>query len=445
MNLKRLFPLFLMCCAVFAPVLAQDSPLVRDLDPRYAIEWISLVYERVQAQTESPTTSSRVYGYAGVTLYESLVGGMPDRVSLTEQIGHMPVFPRPQADVSYDWITVMGSTMATVLPTVFTAVTPETTAAFEELRDAHMEERREESDSETIDRSLAYGVELGEAIAAWAAADGFADVRARGQEYVLPEGEGYYVLTTEGTRPNQPYWGEMRPFVLESGSTCHIPVDVPYSTDPESVFYAQAVEVMEVGNNLTDGQRETSRYWIDTPGITGAPGGHWISIANQLTEQLGLTLDEAAWMHAMVGMAVADAFISGWWTKYETMLIRPVTYIQENINRRWGPYFETPPFPEYVSGHSIVSGAAAETLTRLFGAQAFEDRTHVIYRHEEPLIRSYTSFEAAASEAAISRLYGGIHYRSAIENGLRQGRCVGATVSDVFGLHLAQEGAEVSP
>jgi hypothetical protein len=192
---------------------------------------------------------------------------------------------------------------------------------------------------------------------------------------------------------------------------------------------------MEVGNELTDWQKETSRYWIDTPGITGAPGGHWIAIANQLTEQLDLTLDQAAWMHAMVGMSIADAFISGWWMKYQTLVIRPVTYIQDNIRRRWTPYVETPPFPEYVSGHSIVSGAAAETLTRFFGPQYFEDRMHIIFPHEEPLARSYTSFEAAASEAAISRLYGGIHYRTAIESGLRQGRCIGTKVGDVFGLH----------
>jgi hypothetical protein len=437
MNFKQLLLPFMLICVLVAPLAAQNRPLVRDLDPRYATEWIDLVYMRVQTERESPTTSSRIYGYAGVTLYESLVGGMPDYVSLTEQIAHMPAFPRPEANVTYDWITVMDSTMATVLPTIFTAVTPETIAAFEELRDTHREERRTESNPETIDRSLAYGIELGEAIAVWSADDGFADVRARRQAYVLPEGDGYYVLTSEGTRPNQPHWGEMRPFVLETASTCNVPVDVPYSTDPDSVFYAQAQETFEVGLNLTEAQQETVRYWIDTPGITGAPAGHWISIANQMTEQLGLTLDQAAQMHAMVGMAVADAFISGWWTKYETMVMRPVTYIQTNINRGWQPYVETPPFPEYVSGHSIGSGAAAETLTHLFGPQAFEDRTHAIFRHEEQFVRSYTSFEAAASEAAISRLYGGIHYRSAIENGLRQGRCVGTAVSDKFGLHPA--------
>lgn len=435
MKLKYLLLLFVLPCLLAIPVYAQDSVLVRDLDPQFATEWIDTVYLRVQAQRESPTTSSRVYGYAGVTLYESLVNGMPDYESLSEQIGHMPVFPKPEADAVYDWISVMDGTMATVMPTVFTAVTPETIAAFEELRDAHTEARLEEVDEETVDRSLAYGVVLGEAIAAWAADDGFIDVNARGQEYVLPEIDGYYELTSEGTKPNQPYWGEMRPFILPRGSTCHVPIDVPYSTDPESVFYGQAMEVMQVGRRLTDWQRETSRYWLDTPGVTGAPGGHWISITNQLTEQLELTLDEAAWMHAMVSMTVADAFISGWWSKYQTMVIRPVTYIQSNINRSWGPYVETPPFPEYVSGHSIVSGAAAETLTHLFGPRLFEDRTHAIYRHEEPFVRSYTSFEAAASEAAISRLYGGIHYRSAIENGLRQGRCIGATVSEVFGLH----------
>jgi hypothetical protein len=201
------------------------------------------------------------------------------------------------------------------------------------------------------------------------------------------------------------------------------------------------MEVKEVGDNLTDQQRETARFWVDTPGQTGAPSGHWVSIENQLVEQLGLNLGRASEMYALAGMAMGDAFISTWALKYEVLLLRPETYIHEYIRRSWQPYIQTPPFPEYPSGHSVVSGAASEVLTTMFGVVAFTDRTHVIYKHE-PLVRSFTSFVAAADEAAISRLYGGIHYRVAIENGLRQGQCVAQQVLNNVQLRPIPQGGE---
>ena len=144
-------------------------------------------------------------------------------------------------------------------------------------------------------------------------------------------------------------------------------------------------------------------------------------IENQLVDQLGLSLDRAAEMYGMVGITLADSFISCWSAKYQYNLLRPVSYIQSHIRRSWAPYIQTPPFPEYPSGHSVVSAAAADVLTSLLGPVAFTDTLHVA-DGEAP--RHFTSFEAAANEAAISRLYGGIHYRSAIENGMRQGRCI---------------------
>jgi hypothetical protein len=216
---------------------------------------------------------------------------------------------------------------------------------------------------------------------------------------------------------------------------------MPFSPGPDSAFYAQANEVKEVGENLTQLQQEIARFWVDTPGQTGAPSGHWVSIENQIVELLDLNLGRASEMYALVGMAMGDAFISAWALKYEVMLLRPETYIHEYIRRTWQPYIQTPPFPEYPSGHSVVSGAAQEVLTTMFGVVAFTDRTHIIYEHE-PLQRSFTSFEAAASEAAISRLYGGIHYRAAIENGLRQGECVAQQVLANVQLRPIPQGGE---
>src|SRR5258708_39241550 len=184
------------------------------------------------------------------------------------------------------------------------------------------------------------------------------------------------------------------------------------------------MEVKTTRDNLTEEQKAIAKFWVDTPGITGTPAGHWVSIENQLVSQLHRRLDRAAAMYALVGVALGEAFISCWGLKYQITLIRPETYIKRSFRRSWAPYIQTPPFPEYPSGHSVASAAAAEVLTSLFGTVAFKDNTHKL--HNMPP-RYFTSFEAAANEAAISRLYGGIHYRPGIENGLRQGRCGGAT------------------
>jgi hypothetical protein len=281
------------------------------------------------------------------------------------------------------------------------------------------------------------GRTLGEAIVEWGRDDGFADTR--GLEWEPPTGDpSLWVLTSDG-KAVEPYWGSIRPFALGYADECAVWLDMAFATDPDSTFYKQALEVKEVGDNLTDEQETIARYWLDAPGQTGTPAGHWVSIENQLVEQLGLTLDLTAEMYAYTGIAVGDAFISSWSLKYQLNLLRPVTYIQEYIRRSWEPYIQTPLFPEYPSGHSVVSAAAAEVLTGLFGTVAFTDRTHIIYQHE-PLQRSFTSFEAAASEAAISRIYGGIHYRAAIEYGMKQGRCIAETIFDRIRLSSVRQG-----
>jgi hypothetical protein len=426
------------------PLAAQEdveSVLVRDLPTEPAVEWMQTLYRRIEAEGESAPAAARIYGYAGVTMYESLLGGMPDNITLAGQIWHMPDMPLPEEDTVYDWLSVMNGAMSTVLPELFKAPTDETLDAFNDLREAQIEARELEVADDVVQTSVAFGEEIGNELLAWIAEDGLDEARDMAAEYALPTGDGMYVLTGDFKAPAEPFWGSLRPFVLDGGWDCNVPMNIDYSTDPESAFYKQAMEVVDTERTLTDWQQETARYWVDTPGQTGTPAGHWISIANQLVDQLDLTLERTSMMYAMLGMAVADSFISCWSLKYEVLLPRPVTYIQENIRRRWQPYIETPPFPEYPSGHSVVSAAASEVLTSLLGTVAFDDETHIIYDHE-PLRRSYTSFEAAATEAAISRLYGGIHYRAAIENGLRQGRCVGARINSVIRLQPISQGGE---
>jgi hypothetical protein len=246
--------------------------------------------------------------------------------------------------------------------------------------------------------------------------------------YDAPGGPAYWVPTPPAFLPAlQPYWGTNRCFVLPAGDACPPGDHPPFSDDPSSAFFAEAIEVLEAVRDLTPEQETIARFWSDDPGTTSTPPGHSISIATQVLRREDASLATAAETYARVGMAVCDAFIACWNAKYAYNLLRPVTYLQRLLDPGWSPILVTPPFPEYPSGHSVQSGAAFQVLTDLFGdGYAFVDHTHDA-RGFAP--RSFGSFFEAAEEAAISRLYGGIHFRSAVEKGITQGRCIGRVVS----------------
>ena len=278
-----------------------------------------------------------------------------------------------------------------------------------------------------------------------AAADGF-DQRDAGATYVPPVGPGLWVTT----HPNfgaaiEPNWHRVRPFALQvtrdANGRAVCPAaptpPIPYDPTPGSAFHREAMVVVDAQANLTDAQRMTAMYWRDNPdGVTGLPAGHWMGIASADTEDSGKDLGEAAEVLALTAICIADAFTSCCIEKYRTNLLRPISYIRDHINPGWTTFVNTPAFPEYTSGHSVGSAAAAHALTTLLGNRSFVDR------HSEGrrvtgnpsgttytlTARRFTSFTAAADEAASSRLWGGIHYPMGISHGLTQGRRVAELV-----------------
>ncbi len=424
----------LMACSLLfgsimpVPTHAQDgaSVLTADHDPKLATDWMLLIYELVRDEVVNAPAASRVYAYSAVALYEAVVFGMPDNFSIGGQLAGLPLLPYPEDGLEYDWPSVANASISTVVRGLFEDGTDQTRARIDAMREQQTAARMQATDAEVVERSLALGDEIGAALLVWIADDNYESTRSL--EYDLPTGDpAWWVPTSEGMRALEPFWGQIRPFGLTFFEECAIPMRMPFSSEPNSTFYQQAAEVLQTSDRLTDEQREIARFWVDTPGITGAPSGHWVLIETQIAEQMGLDLARTSEMYVLVGMALADSFISAWYVKYQVNLLRPVTYINQYIRRNWAPYIETPPFPEYPSGHSVASGAAAEVLTTMFGQVAFTDRTPIINGHEL-IQRSFTSFHSAASEAAISRLYGGIHFRAAIELGLDHGRCIGQTV-----------------
>ncbi|HLU49576.1 MAG TPA: vanadium-dependent haloperoxidase, partial [Planctomycetota bacterium] len=230
-------------------------------------------------------------------------------------------------------------------------------------------------------------------------------------------------------------WGTLRTFALADADGCPAAAHPTFSTDSGSEFYAHALIVFnktgDAGANLSQEEFDIAMYWADFGG-TGTPPGHWVAIAGIVAAQEAVSLDRAAEAYARVGMAVADGFIACWRTKFTTYLQRPITYIQANIpgGADWDPIINTPNFPTYTSGHSTQSGAAAAVLTDLFGPVAFTDTTHTDLNPELMLgERMFANFAQAASEAAVSRLYGGIHYVFDNELGVDQGNCIGAIIN----------------
>jgi hypothetical protein len=211
---------------------------------------------------------------------------------------------------------------------------------------------------------------------------------------------------------------------MPANTDCDLPLPPAYSEDPTSDFYAQAKEVYDTSRSLTPEQKAIARFWSDDPMLSSTPPGHWIAITRKILRERDAPITDSVNVMARLGVAVGDAFIGCWRVKYRDDLVRPVTYIRATMDKDFTPILITPPFPEYPSGHSAQSGAAAAVLTAFFGPDfAFTDDSH---EEDGMPARSFPSFAAAAEEAALSRLYGGIHYRAAIDQGLRQGACVGA-------------------
>lgn len=415
---------------------ASLSPGADTFPATFARQWMVNLANSVKGDKISPPVAARTYSYGAIALYESVVHGMPGYQSLAGQLNGLSALPEPVPGVEYDWPTVMAATMATFVPAMyvwperlFFEMTTMTQASLTSLGPMQIGFRQVDGVSpQVIADSVAYGEALGGALAGWAASDGYAEARYKG--YISPEGPQYWVPTgfsdtDKVMNPLEPWFGSVRPLVLTTGDECAPPAPVAFSTAVGSDMYNQANAVYQTDQASTPAQREIARFWADGPGDTATPPGHWLAIATKFVRNTNLA--EAAAGYAYTSLAYLDAFIAVWQSKYTHNLLRPETYIRRHINGGWRPFLPTPQFPEYVSGHSGVSGASAVTFTQQFGAVPYTDDTKI---RRGFAARSFTSFSDAAQEAASSRLYGGIHYPMANANGLSLGACVGGKILD---------------
>ncbi len=412
---------------VLSPAQAQAD---RPAPQKILRDWYYLMNELVRhTATYSPPVASRAFGYLGVTAFEATVGGSDRLVSLVGQLQGLDSVPAREAGAVYDETIIIGAAMSDAIVYYFGNTGPTGQRAIKAAQKKWQALAVDGVPEDVVMRSEAFGKATAASIHEWSLTDGGAVITNMGfpEEWDLPKGEGKWVPTSpirQQQQPLLPEWGNNRTFAVPSGATCQLPGNPPFSTEPNTQFYKEANEVYETGRNATPEQIAIARFWSDDPMLSMTPPGHWISIALQIAERADLSLDENVDLLARMGVAMSDAFVGCWREKYVYNLVRPITYIKKNIDPKWEPILNTPPFPEYPSGHSTVSGAMGAVLTAFFGENyAFEDKTGSPDGRNP---RNYKSFHEAAEEAGISRLYGGIHFHSAIVDGLEQGRCIGA-------------------
>jgi hypothetical protein len=424
--------ILLLTLARPAAALDDRSQAADDVSADVAVAWFTLLYDIVKTERTAPPEASRIYGIAAVALYEAIVGGTREHRSLAGQLNGLTPAPAPDPGTVYHWPSVANAVLANTLRTLYAAGSANTRAGINALDRRFESEYRRRLHGPDHDRSIALGRTTAGAMLMWAATDG--SVIHRSCRYAAAATAGGWRPTWPRfeARPHQPCWGEIRPMALRSADTCAAPGPPRFSEHTASSFHAAAGEVYRVGMALTENQKAIARYWADNPGDTGTPAGHWIDIVSQIVRKDRLSLAKAAEAYARVGVAVHDAFVICWKTKYVYNLRRPVTYINDNLDGEWKPYVVTPNFPSYPSGHSVQSGAVARVLTDMFGARRFVDTTHADHGFVPPQPpRTFKSFDEAAAEAAVSRLYGGIHFAFDNEHGLTSGSCIGQAILDI--------------
>ena len=409
----------------------SDAYKVKVQDPEYFHRSMKEITDRIVHDIFSPPVASRIYAYATVAGYETIIHQDKNYRSLAGQLKGLEKFPQPDSTLEYCYPLAATEAMLKVGRALIFSEDD-----LDKFYVLEMQRFKEAGlPDEVFERSVAFGDSVAKHVMTWSSKDNYKQSRSFSKYSIEKDPATWQPTPPAYMDAVEPHWDEIRTFVIDSAQQFKPVPPTPFSKDKNSQFYKEAFVVFETGKNLTEEQRVIASFWDCNPFVMNvkghvmfatkkiSPGGHWINITRLACTMTKADMVKSAEAYVRVALSLADGFISCWEEKYRSKLVRPETYINQNINEDWVPLLQTPPFPEYTSGHSVISSSAAIALTGLFGDNfAFTDSTEVEFGMPP---RSFKSFIKASEEAAISRMYGGIHYIPACENGKVQGKQVG--------------------
>ncbi len=393
----------------------------------------SLLINTVMDDLFPPPIASRIYVYPHIAFYECIRRDDAGLRSLAGKLNGLNVIPPPPVNKPIDNFTAACISFSYVAQSLVG-----TEYKIEEWRKAFTDSLLLHTDTDLIKSSMQYGRQVADSIIAWTKTDNY--LKSRGMmRNVLSQKPGAWQPTpvdyAQGLEPN---WNFIRPLTLSSASQFSPKEKLVYSSSKTSPFYKNVKEVYTIVNNLDSEKKATALYWDDNPNVSVSdghlnyfihkisPAGHWMMIAQQACKQKNEPVTRSSLVCTLTAVALFDAFICCWDEKYKTNLIRPITVINQFINPRWKPFIQTPPFPEFTSGHAVISNSAATVLTILLGDNfEFTDETEIPFGNKP---RHFKSFYAAAFESSMSRVYGGIHYPETARISIQQGKTIGTYV-----------------
>ncbi|MFN3267045.1 MAG: vanadium-dependent haloperoxidase [Deinococcales bacterium] len=430
--MKQFLALIALCSSLlFVSTSGAQNTQNTPLEMQVATQWYTLMLDLTRhTATYSPPVAARSFAYLGLAQYEIVAGQSKTLRSMAGQLNNFTGVAK--APNTINTAAALHGALSSGIEALYGNTGPVGQRVFTAFKNRLSSELQKAVPTAILEPSFKYGQIVMQQILDYANTDGGANISNLGFPLTYPQAskpQDWIPTTALGTQqtPLLPDWGKNRPLVMKTGNACPLPAPPVYSSEKGSAFYNEALEVYTTTKTLTPEQRKIAHFWSDDPMLSVTPPGHWVSIALNLALEKNLTLTQFAELQVRLGLAVNDAFIGCWHTKYEYNLLRPITYIHRHIDPTWEAVIFIPPFPEYPSGHSTQSAAAASVLTAFFGENyAFTDRTGMADGHTP---RSFGSFAAAAAEASISRLYGGVHFRSAIVRGYEQGSCIGAKIN----------------
>lgn len=428
MKLKIILPVAVIVIA-FCSCKKNDTPgPVGKYPADVANAWMQMQIRLTRSTTGyNSIVSNRSFGYAGITMYEALVPGIPGYQSLLPQIGGTVIVADKSRD-QYYWPASVNAAMAMITRNFFETTSPANMSSIDSLEAAYSAKFQTEAGAAKIQNAVDYGHKVATAIFAWSATDGGHQAYSHVVDptYVAPVGDGLWVPTFPAFgAPILPHWGDNRSFIANIAASTQPGPPTAYSTVPKSAFYEMVNELYTISLSLTHEDSTIVKFWGDQTGNLNVPA-HATNILNQLIVKNNFDLGAAAVAYALHGIALNDASISVFKTKYQYNLLRPITYIRNVMGySTWNSVIPTPPHPEYTAAHAVVSAASATVLEKIFGNHySFTDHTYdATYG-----ARTFNSFDDYAKEAGKARVLAGIHYSPSVAVGLTQGRQVGNKV-----------------
>ncbi len=383
----------------------------------------------------NPPLAARFFSYACLAGYEVVAENNAAYQSMHGIVRDYPAIAKPDSIDGY------STQLASLLAMIETAKTMQPSGTLlGNFENSFLDSCKNKGfNDETVNQSLKYGKAISKLILQYAKADRYNKI-SNLPRYTPVDKEGFWYPTPPAyIAAIEPYFNRVRPFLLDSASQFRVPPPTSFSKDKNSDFYKlMYANYRQDGDSLSDDHRNIAAFWDCNPfavqeeghlmiGLKKiSPGAHWLGITNIVCEQTNKSFEEAMFIHMAVAIGLMDSFMACWDEKYRSNRIRPETAIRQLMDVHWKPLLQTPPFPEYLSGHSCISATSAVILSHYIGSNVgFTDTTEV--RYGLPA-RHFNSFTEASQEAAISRFYGGIHFMDAIDQGVAQGKEVGEWV-----------------